>query len=136
MKHKKNSNGKTGDVKKISDGKKPKQVYLTAQAKHDLKVELAKRDMMQNDFTILMLNHYQRYQDEIEGAPGWVHPESYKGSASDCKAFTMRFDDYMQGVLEGCLAKAKRIEPEMSERRLLRSMFDVYLAHLKEQSSK
>jgi hypothetical protein len=106
---------------------KAKQVFITHNERHQLKMLLAERDIKQKDFCSEMISHFSSIQDEIQEAPEFVYPESISRNDPDCLALTMRVTDEEADLLGATVQKAKIVDEGMTERRMLRVMFKEYL---------
>ncbi len=106
---------------------KAKQVFITHNERHQLKMLLAEKDIKQKDFCSEMISYFSSIQDEIEQNHQFVYPESISRNDPDCLALTMRVTDEEAELLSATVLKAKLVDKGMTERRMLRVMFKQYL---------
>lgn len=111
----------------------PQQIFLTAQEKKELNVSLATLDLMKTEFIERMIGFFVGRQDELHKQDGFSYPKSVSRVDKDSRVFGMKFSQEMKSDLQACVDKALRDFPgeDISERRVLRAMFELYLNELK-----
>lgn len=115
---------------------KAKQVFITRNERHQLKMLLAERDIKQKDFCSEMISHFASIQDKRHETGEFIYPESISRYDPDCLALTMRVTDEEATLLESTVEKAKIVDEGMTERRMLRVMFQEYLEVMSKRTNR
>lgn len=115
-----------------------RQVNIESGIWRSFNIKLAEKGMKKKDFAENMLSYFHDKQKFIHHRKRkkFSYPHSVPKSEPH-EIFQMKFSDKMLEILRECLEEAKNDFPDeaetLSERRVLKAMFDEYLDYLDKQ---